>query len=110
MLISYGYGDGGGGVTREMLLSRRAMDAMPGLPNVKPARPSEVFARMRQDLADAGEEAPVWDGELYLEYHRGTYTTQSYNKKMNRRMEFDLAEGISVCEIYTQNTVNMMTP
>ncbi|WP_434084670.1 hypothetical protein [Lacrimispora xylanisolvens] len=33
---------------------------------------------------------PVWDGELYLEFHRGTYTSQAYNKKMNRKMEFYL--------------------
>ena len=33
---------------------------------------------------------PVWDGELYLEFHRGTYTSQGYNKKMNRRMEYRL--------------------
>jgi len=92
-LVSYGYGDGGGGVTREMILSRRAMDALPGMPNVKPAKPTEVFDRMHEALSEAGSEAPVWDGELYLEYHRGTYTTQSYNKKMNRKLEFGLCEG-----------------
>ena len=92
-LVSYGYGDGGGGVTREMILSQQAMDAIPGMPNVKQTKPTEVFARMHEALDAAGDDAPVWDGELYLEYHRGTYTTQAYNKKMNRKLEFDLAEG-----------------
>jgi len=92
-LVSYGYGDGGGGVTREMILSQQAMDALPGMPHVKQTKPTEVFARMHDALDAAGDEAPVWDGELYLEYHRGTYTTQGYNKKMNRKLEFGLAEG-----------------
>lgn len=91
-LISYGYGDGGGGVNREMLKMRRAMDEMPGLPNVKPTRAGDFFRRVNERIADTDQYVATWDGELYLEYHRGTYTSQAWNKRMNRRMEFALAE------------------
>ena len=90
-LVSYGYGDGGGGVNREMLKMRRAMAQIPGLPHVVTARPSDFFRRLHEKLDTTDQYVPVWDGELYLEYHRGTYTSQGYNKKMNRRMEFGLA-------------------
>lgn len=90
-LISYGYGDGGGGVNRNMLKMRRAMAQVPGLPNVETARPTDFFRRLHEKLETTDQYVPTWDGELYLEYHRGTYTSQAYNKKMNRRMEFGLA-------------------
>lgn len=92
LLISYGYGDGGGGVNREMLECRRALDAMPGLPHVKTTRADEFFQKVHSDLAKTDSYIPVWDGELYLEYHRGTYTTQANNKKHNRKLEFALCE------------------
>ena len=91
-LISYGFGDGGGGVNREMLKMRRAMDSIPGLPSVKPSRANEFFKRLHKRMDREDQYIPVWDGELYLEFHRGTYTSQAWNKKMNRRMEFALAE------------------
>lgn len=91
-LLSYGYGDGGGGVNRNMLKMRRAMEQVPGLPNVKTDRAGSFFRRMHENIENTDEYVPVWDGELYLEYHRGTYTSQAYNKKINRRMEFALAE------------------
>ena len=91
-LISYGYGDGGGGVNREMLKMRRAMDQLPGLPKVKTDRAGSFFRRLHEKLDSTDQYVHTWDGELYLEYHRGTYTSQAYNKRMNRRMEFALAE------------------
>ena len=91
-LISYGYGDGGGGVTRDMLESRRAMDKLPGLPNVKQTRAGEFFKKMHSSVDNTDRYVHIWDGELYLEYHRGTYTTQGYNKKMNRYLENKLAQ------------------
>ena len=90
-LLSYGYGDGGGGVNRTMLKMRRAMAQVPGLPKVETARPTDFFRRVHEKIENTDQYVPVWDGELYLEYHRGTYTSQAYNKKMNRRMEFGLA-------------------
>lgn len=97
VLISYGYGDGGGGVNRDMLMLRRAMDMMPGLPNVKTEKAGEFFEYIHRDAKAAGDRVAVWDGELYLEFHRGTYTTQAKNKKNNRKAEFQLfrAEAIS---------------
>lgn len=86
-LISYGYGDGGGGVNREMLAMRRAMDAVPGLPNVKTGTAGAFFRKMHENVENTDRYVHTWDGELYLEYHRGTYTSQGYNKKMNRRLE-----------------------
>lgn len=91
-LISYGYGDGGGGVNRNMLKMRRAMDDLPGLPHVKPTKAADFFRRLHQKLDTTDRYIPVWDGELYLEYHRGTYTSQAWNKMMNRRLEFALTE------------------
>lgn len=92
IMISYGYGDGGGGVTREMLEMRNMINRMPGLPNVQTDTAGNFFRKIHENVEKAGKNVPVWDGELYLEFHRGTYTTQAYNKKMNRRMELLLAQ------------------
>lgn len=92
LLISYGYGDGGGGVTRDMLENRRRMDKIPGLPNVKTGRADEFFKQLHETVDSADNYVHTWDGELYLEYHRGTYTSQAFVKKMNRRLELALRE------------------
>ncbi|MFB5675412.1 alpha-mannosidase [Paenibacillus terreus] len=93
LLLSYGYGDGGGGVNREMLEMRRRLDRMPGLPAVKTGRADEFFARLHETVEHTDQYVHTWDGELYLEYHRGTYTSQAYNKRMNRKMELLLREA-----------------
>ena len=87
LLISFGFGDGGGGVNRDMLEYRRRMDKIPGLPNVKMSTAREYFRRLHDTVENTDQYVHTWDGELYLEYHRGTYTSQGYNKRMNRRME-----------------------
>ncbi|MFP4977634.1 alpha-mannosidase [Paenibacillus sp. CN-4] len=87
LLLSYGYGDGGGGVNREMLEMRRRLDTMPGLPHVTTGRADDYFAQLQQTVKETDRYVHTWDGELYLEYHRGTYTSQAYNKKMNRKLE-----------------------
>lgn len=92
LLISYGYGDGGGGVNREMLEMRRRLDQMPGLPRVVTGRADEYFSRLKENVQQSTEYVHTWDGELYLEYHRGTYTSQSYNKRMNRKLELAYRE------------------
>ncbi|MBS6196195.1 MAG: alpha-mannosidase [Clostridiales bacterium] len=91
-LISYGFGDGGGGVTRDMLEMRRAMDVIPGLPHVKSVQAGEFFRKMHENVENTDRYVHTWDGELYLEYHRGTYTSQAYNKKTNRHLENKLAQ------------------
>lgn len=87
LLLSYGYGDGGGGVNREMLEMRRRLDEIPGVPNVKTGRADEYFERLQRTIKSTDEYVHTWDGELYLEFHRGTYTSQAYNKRMNRKLE-----------------------
>lgn len=80
----YGHGDGGGGVTREMLeLIARQKDGLPGVPVVRPGTAHEFFER----AAAAGDKLPTWRGELYLETHRGTYTSVAKNKRWNRKAE-----------------------
>lgn len=87
MLISYGFGDGGGGVNRDMLEYRRHIDKMPGLPTIKTGTASEYFKKLHEKVEKTDSYVHTWDGELYLEYHRGTYTSQAYNKKTNRQLE-----------------------
>jgi len=91
-LISYGFGDGGGGVNRNMLKMRRVMDKLPGLPNVKPTTAGSFFRRLHESIENTDQYLHVWDGELYLEYHRGTYTSQAKNKLYNRRLEFEVSQ------------------
>lgn len=93
LLLCYGYGDGGGGVTREMLEMRSRLDAMPGLPNVKSTRADQYFDKLHEQVAQSEEYVHTWDGELYLEYHRGTYTSQARNKMLNRKAEIMLRES-----------------
>ena len=92
LLLAYGYGDGGGGVNREMLEKRRRLDLMPGLPRVQTGRVREYFERLHKTIERTENYVHTWDGELYLEYHRGTYTSQAYIKKWNRKLELGLRE------------------
>ncbi len=85
LLMAYGYGDGGGGPTREMLENIREMGYFPATPRIHHAKAIDFFRALE---ANSGDQLPVWNGELYLEYHRGTYTTQARNKRANRRSEF----------------------
>ena len=72
------------------------IDRMPGLPKVQTDTAGNFFKKIHENVKKAADKVPVWDGELYLEFHRGTYTTQAYNKKMNRRMELLLSQTESV--------------
>ncbi|WP_182200301.1 alpha-mannosidase [Paraliobacillus salinarum] len=87
LLLSYGYGDGGGGVNREMLETMKRIDDMPGLPYAKPSRADDYFKRLHETVDNTNEYVHTWDGELYLEFHRGTYTSQAFMKRMNRKLE-----------------------
>ncbi|MCM3654971.1 alpha-mannosidase [Metabacillus litoralis] len=93
LLLSYGYGDGGGGVNREMIELRRRFENMPGLPKVKTTKAGEFFEKLHENIANTNEYVHTWDGELYLEYHRGTYTSQAYVKRMNRKLELSYRES-----------------
>lgn len=87
-LLSIGYGDGGGGVTPEMLEEVRSLEPFPALPVIEFTSVREFYERARE--AVAGRELPVWLGEMYLELHRGTLTTQGRTKYLHRRAERDL--------------------
>lgn len=87
LLLAYGYGDGGGGPTRDMLELRRRFDKIPGMPNVKTTRADEYFESLKECIEKTNEYVHTWDGELYLEYHRGTYTSQANIKRYNRKLE-----------------------
>jgi alpha-mannosidase len=80
----FGYGDGGGGPTVDMLEQLKRMEDVDGLPRVSLRSPEDFFTRLENDVKDL----TVWVGELYLELHRGTYTTQAHTKDNNRRAEF----------------------
>ncbi len=90
VFMVFGNGDGGGGPTRQMLENLREMAHFPGLPQARQRSAGSFFRDLEQN---SGAELPTWNGELYLEYHRGTYTTQSRNKRANRKAEFALHDA-----------------
>jgi alpha-mannosidase len=93
-LFSFGWGDGGGGPTEEMLERYERLKDFPGLPKLETGRVQELYKRFEKEV-DAGLELPVWVGEQYLELHRGTYTTQAKTKWLHRRLEHTLVEAES---------------
>ena len=88
-LAPFGHGDGGGGPTREMMERARRLRDLEGSPKVVVQDPNEFFRLAQEEYADA----PVWVGELYLELHRGTFTSQARTKAGNRRSEHLLREA-----------------
>lgn len=88
-LLAFGHGDGGAGPTRQHLELARAMQKLPGMPNLRIGRADDYFERLRATV-DEQTDLATWDGELYLEYHRGTYTTQSWLKRIHRQLEGSL--------------------
>lgn len=92
LMMPYGFGDGGGGTTREMIENIRVIDELPGLPHIQNERVDDFFKDLRGTVEDNGEQYPVWSGELYLEFHRGTYTSQAFVKRANRKLEFALRD------------------
>ncbi|WUD76744.1 glycosyl hydrolase-related protein [Streptomyces sp. NBC_00510] len=88
-LVPFGHGDGGGGPTREMLEKARRLRDLEGSAKVVVQDPDTFFREAREEY----EDAPVWSGELYLELHRATYTSQARTKSGNRRGEHLLREA-----------------
>lgn len=85
MLVLYGVGDHGGGPTIDMLERRQDLGRLPAFPVLQDDPPEHALAAIRSARPDTAW--PVWRDELYLEYHRGTYTTQAEMKRRNRRGE-----------------------
>jgi len=93
VVMSYGYGDGGGGPTREMIeRGIRLERGIPGAPRVKLEGIVPFLERLGKKMDAPGNKFPVWNGELYLQYHRGTLTSVAKNKANNRKAERMLRE------------------
>ncbi|MGN6126628.1 MAG: alpha-mannosidase, partial [Humibacter sp.] len=88
-LALFGHGDGGGGPTREMIAAARRTASLDGSPRVAVETPETFFGRAKAEY----QRPPVWSGELYLELHRGTYTSQARTKQGNRRSEHLLRQA-----------------
>ncbi len=88
-LVPFGYGDGGGGPTSDMLERARRQRDLEGSPRVELAAPETFFRSIEEEQRDL----PVWSGELYLELHRGTFTSQARLKRANRHCEHLLREA-----------------
>ena len=86
-LFSFGWGDGGGGPSEQMLENYARLKRFPAMPRLRMARVDEFFESLPK------EGLPRWTGELYLELHRGTLTTQARVKKLNREAEHRLLEA-----------------
>lgn len=90
----FGYGDGGSGATEEMVELMHRFDKLSVMPETKMTGGSDFL----HDNFDGNEKLSVWDGEFYLEMHRGTFTSKANLKNYNRRTEYGLrdAELVSV--------------
>jgi alpha-mannosidase len=82
-LVPFGWGDGGGGPTREMIAAARRTADLEGSPRVRLGSPEQFFRTAEAEYVNP----PIWSGELYLEYHRGAYSAQARTKRGNRRSE-----------------------
>lgn len=91
VMLVYGWGDGGGGPTADMLEQQRRMAyGLPGIPKTRMSSLKEHLAAVEKNFAKACRDighVPKWVGELYLEFHRGTYTSIAKNKRYNRKSE-----------------------
>lgn len=92
-LVPFGYGDGGGGPTREMVAAAHRTADLEGSPKVRMGTAREFFLKAEAEYPNL----PVWVGEMYLEMHRGTYTSQAKTKQGNRRSEHLLREAELWC-------------
>ncbi|MSS44741.1 alpha-mannosidase [Cutibacterium sp. WCA-380-WT-3A] len=89
-ILPFGYGDGGGGPTAEQVERVHRFANVEDAPQVQLGSPDDYFAQARDDYP----QAPVWRGEMYLEFHRGVYTSVHALKDGNRRAE----EALSAAE------------
>ncbi len=105
VMMTYGFGDGGGGPTKEMLeTQRRTARGIPTLPVTETGFLAPYLAEAKRQFDDTCRRTartPKWVGELYLEFHRGTYTSIAKVKKANRASEFMLgnAEALSATDL-----------
>nr|MCR4718653.1 alpha-mannosidase [Bacillota bacterium] len=107
--ITYGYGDGGGGPTAEMIeTGTRIERGILGVPKTQMSTASKALESIRQKFETTAKQLghlPKWAGELYLEFHRGTYTTVGRVKRYNRKTEImcQNSERLSVLDTVLNN-------
>lgn len=104
VLLPFGFGNNGGGPTREQVIQSMMPTEIAGLPKIQLSTPEAFFERM-----EAQQEAiPIYAGELYLEKYRGMYTTQGWVKKANRECEVELysAELLSTLAMINSGTAS----
>ena len=107
-----GFGDGGGGTTPEDCeMVARQTTPLPGHPVTQWTSIKDYMQKVHEK-ADGNKFTPIWSGELYLELHRGTYTSQANNKKNNRKSEF-LLQNVETASVISsamgENTFDKQT-
>jgi alpha-mannosidase len=94
-LLPFGYGDGGGGPTAQMIETLERVNDLQSVPRTYIDTPTNFFERLEAQAA----ELPRIVGELYYEYHQGTYTSQAQTKRANRRCEQLLHDTEFLCTL-----------
>ena len=104
-ILEIGFGDGGGGTTPEMIENyKRLKYGLPGFPKVEMKTGADIVTTVKDQFLKNAEElrfTPEWRGELYLEMHRGTYTSIAKNKRNNRQSEllYQALESASIADL-----------
>lgn len=101
----FGYGDGGSGCTEEMIELMHRFDKLSIMPKCEHMGGAEFLERNLKD----NKNLEVWDGELYLEMHRGTFTTKSDLKRINRRLEYKFRTAEMLSVLRNNNTQEKIT-
>ena len=99
LLICYGFGDGGGGPTADMIENIEAIKKIPGLPQITTTTVQPFLEKLHQTAQENKDYLAVWNNELYFEFHRGTYTSQAQTKKNNRLLENLYRETEILCSV-----------
>ena len=101
----FGYGDGGSGCTEEMIELMHRFDKLSVMPKCEHVGGAEFLEKNLKD----NENLDTWDGELYLEMHRGTFTTKSDLKAINRRLEYKLRTAEMVSLMRNEDNIDRIT-
>ncbi|MEN8905057.1 MAG: alpha-mannosidase, partial [Clostridiales bacterium] len=110
ILQCYGYGDGGGGPTFEMLESSKRLErGLPTVPKVKKSFALDFFKKLEKNISKSNY-IPKWRGEFYLEYHRGTYTSMAKNKRYNRISEIKIIDAEMISSFLLANSEEYVYP
>ena len=104
-LNMFGYGDGGSGCTEEMIELMRRFDKLSVMPKCTHTGGAEFLEKNLK----GNKNLQVWDGELYLEMHRGTFTTKSYMKRANRRLENKFRTAEMLCLMRNEDETEVLT-